>query len=309
MSIEDTLKDIPERIAPYILLTKLNEPVPLILGPFRLVASTIARLDANLNFRWLPSAAVEFAGTCAPAILGLRPETWTLEPEEAKTFSAQVHLTEITHTGPECKVRGIAEAFDVGAGPFSLLRFCLVNFPDYNGKPVQGRNLLTRGRLETSNGDGRCQLDEIPEAKKLVEVAKRDTGFAISHVGLWMPTAGVMSAKEAKAILGMLHFWFGMLCGAWVGPLFPQGINLDQEVVWQQFAGWRLRGSRWLSTWLPERTPLDLSKAFRGFAQRWNDTVWRDPLATSIAWFVEANASLTSNETRIVLAQVALELL
>jgi hypothetical protein len=310
----DQSREIPERIVPYILLTRPDEPVPLLAGPFRLVGSSEVRLHADLRFRWSPSVAVEFEGECAGSPVSLLEETWSLASEGDPAFTVPVHITHMQNRREASVVRGMAaRALNIGEGPFKVLRFCLANFPDYLGRAVHYKNEegegLMAGRLETRAESGYCQLDKIPEAKELVKAAERDAGFVISHVGLWVPSAGVMSAQEAESILEMLYFWFGLLRGGWAGPLFPQGINADQAVVWRQFASWRLRGSRRVSTWLPERRPLDLSSAFRGFAQRWNDAAWRDPLTTSIAWFVEANTPGTTPESRIVLSQVALELL
>ena len=106
----------------------------------------------------------------------------------------------------------------------------------------------------------------------------------------------------------MLHFWFGLLRGAWAGPVFPQGV-VDGEVVWRQFAPWKLGESRQVTTWFPERTPLDLADLFSGFVHRWNDSAWQGPLISAISWFVEANSSRSALESKIVLTQVALDLL
>jgi hypothetical protein len=142
----------------------------------------------------------------------------------------------------------------------------------------------------------------------LREAARRDSGFVISHVGEWLPSSGKMTVTDAKVILDMLHIWFGLLRGAWSGPLFPQGL-VDSEVVWRQFAAWNLGDSREVRTWLPQRKPLDLSMLFAGFVQRWNDAAWKGPLSSSVSWYVEANSPGTTQESRIILSQVALELL
>ena len=117
-----------------------------------------------------------------------------------------------------------------------------------------------------------------------------------------------MTALDARAVLQMLHFWFGLLRGAWAGPVFPQGV-VDGEVVWRQFAPWKLGESRQVTTWFPERTPLDLADLFSGFVHRWNDSAWQGPLISAISWFVEANSSRSALESKIVLTQVALDLL
>jgi len=309
----DQFHDVPERITPYIISANLDEQVHLLSGPFRLIGSTEAVLHADLNLRWSPSVAIEFDGTYDVPFSGIEGQ-WTLMSEGDINFSVPVIVTQVILGSEASAVRGIAAStLNIGRGPFRRLRFCLANFPSYRGKSIhfehEGMSGLTLGRLEVATEEGVCQIDTIPESKDLVEAAERNGGFVISHVGEWIPATGVMSAKEAESILGMLHFWFGLLRGAWAGPLFPQGINDDQTIVWRQFDNGRLRESRQVATWLPERAPLDLSKAFHGFVQRWNEDVWRDSLVTSISWFVEANAIGTANESRVVLAQVALELL
>ena len=80
-------------------------------------------------------------------------------------------------------------------------------------------------------------------------------------------------------------------------------------MVWQQVATWKLRQVRQVPTWLPEHQRLDLADAVSRFAELWKDPAWRGPLKLAVSWLVEANGSGAAPETRIVLAQVALELL
>jgi hypothetical protein len=160
-----------------------------------------------------------------------------------------------------------------------------------------------------SCADGCLKIDKIPEAQAMVEEADRGGGFVISHVGLWTPASGQMTAAEAESMLTMLHFWLGALRGAWTGPLFPQGLDANHEIVWQQFTALKLRASRRASTWLPEFHYPDLSVAFQSFTQKWAVATWHDALSTAIPWLVEVNMPGASYEGRIILCQVALELL
>lgn len=155
---------------------------------------------------------------------------------------------------------------------------------------------------------GECVVDVIPEVRELSKAARRDSGFVITHVGEWRPASGQMTVAEAQETLTMLFMWFGFLRGAWAGPLFPLGLR-DGEVVWRQFGSWDIDESRPVTTWLPEQTPLDLSDLFRGFVTRWSDPAWRSPLNTAVHWLVEANSPVLGLEGRIVLSQVALEML
>ena len=60
---------------------------------------------------------------------------------------------------------------------------------------------------------------------------------------------------------------------------------------------------------MPELTPLELSPPFAGFTGLWNNDVWRAALRLAIAWYIEANAARTALESRVIMSQVALELL
>lgn len=298
-------------MTPYVTFDELNQSVTLIAGPFRFVGPAEGNLDADLVFRWVPSPAVTFEGPCSLPRIDLDAQ-WSLVSDDPR-FDAPVLVTTTTAgTGPT-RVRGIVnEPLRLGDTPFQTLRFSLANFPDYIGASVRYRQgnseHVMRGRLQVSADLGECRLDEIPEAHDLRNAARRDSGFVISHVGEWLPSSGEMTVTDAKATLDMLHIWFGLIRGAWSGPLFPQGL-VDGEVVWRQYAAWNLGDSREVSTWLPQRKPLDLSPMFAGFIQHWNDTVWQGPLRSSVSWFVEANSPGRTQESKIILSQVALELL
>jgi len=312
--MSDTLEDLPARVTPYVAFDELNQSVPVVAGPFRFVGSAEGSLDSDLVFRWVPSTAVAFEGSCSVPSIDLidLDAQWSLGSDDP-SFDVPVLVTSTTFGAVPTRVKGIVrEPLSLGNTPFKVLRFCLANFPDYIGAPVRYEQGDSRGvmlgRLQVTADLGECRLDEIREAHDLRMAARRGSGFVISHVGEWLPSSGQMTVTDAEATLDMLHTWFGLLRGAWSGPLFPQGL-VAGEVVWRQFASWNLGDSREVSTWLPRRKPLDLSRMFAGFVQRWNDAAWKGPLRSSVSWFVEANSPGTTHESRIILSQVALELL
>jgi hypothetical protein len=310
----DRPQDVPERMRPYISTADLNERIPVATGPFRLVGPTRGMLNGQLVFRWAPSPALEFEGTYEVPYPEMDAPNWSLESEGELAFQVPVFITRMTTSldASPSKVRGIVQrGFTIGQGPFDTLRFCLVNFPEYLGDPISyGVNALGQflGRLHIRADLGECRLDSIPEAADLVRRARLDPGYVISNVGEWQPALSPMTAQQAETILQMLHFWFGLLRGAWAGPLFPEGL-FGRAVVWRHLTNWNIGENRPTRTWLPQVTPLNLSSAFRGFVRRWSDPKWQKPLTTAISWFVESNSPRVAAETRIVLAQVALELL
>jgi hypothetical protein len=312
--MEKEINNIPERIAPYIISRELNQPVLAVKGPFMLVGPREGTLESDLIFRWAPSTAVEFNGTFPHTFLDL-DAPWSLLAGGDTAFRAPIHITNTTTTLEEkaSRVSGILlEPLNLGASCFEVLQFSLANFPSYLGESIRyecedGSGLI-RGRLHLTSSRGVCNIDVVRETDEFRARKRQDTGFFISHVGQWLPSDGGMAPHAAEEILEMLRVWFGFLRGAWTGPLFPQGL-CEGNVAWQQFAAWRLRESRSVTTWLPEHKRLDLAGAFSRFAELWADSAWRGPLKLAVSWFIEANGSGLAPESKIVLAQVALELL
>jgi hypothetical protein len=292
------------------VLHELNQPVSVRSGSFRLSGSQ-REFEGELFFRWTPSPMLAFRGTSVEGRVDTGPAL--LQSDGPQPVHAHIFVTEVSHGATGCAIRGVLDG-PVGQGdePFETLRFSLANFPEYRGDPIRheigGGRGLTSGRLRLVASSGTCCIDSIPEVRDLRKTARQEGGFVLSHVGEWRPSAGSLTVEEALSSLEMLHFWFGLLCGAWAGPLFPQGLS-GETVAWQHFAGWHLGDSRAVRTWLPDKTKLELDQLFEGFLARWGDPRWRAPLRTAIAWYVEANAPETAAEARVILSQVALDLL
>ena len=303
--------DVPDHLLPYLLTPALSAAIGVLGGPLVLSGPQRVNVDSELAFRWLPSTQLEFEGECDSRDIDLDAE-WSLETGDSAERSP-VHLIRMSPGSAGAILRGhVAGPLHLGADTCRTLRFCLTNFRDYIGSPVRfeedGYSGTMLGRLTFACASGDCRVDVIREAGALREVAKREPGFVLTHVGEWRPSAGSLSSEEAADVLEMLHFWFGMLRGAWTGPLFPQGLDAG-AVVWRRLAPWKVSDSRSTGSWMPELTPLELSPPFAGFTGLWNNDVWRAALRLAIAWYIEANAARTALESRVIMSQVALELL
>jgi len=308
-------KEFPDRIAPYIVMSALNQPVDVATGSFQLVVAekVSGTVDGRLYFRWLPSTAMEFDGSYSGPPIDLGAEDVTLRIDELG-LSTPVLITS-TAWGPiPAQIRGVfRKSGTIVARPtFDRLRFCLVNFPEYIGDPIRyetdGSRGSFSGRLQVASPGFLCIVDEIREARELRKTAAEDAGFVISHVGELKPVEGCLDEASTQEMLDVLHLFFGFLRGAWSGPVFPQGFTEHQK-NWEEFAAWKVSEARKVPTWLPQRNPLDLNRLFSGFVERQSDPAWQSPLRTALSWYIEANSSGTTHETRLVLGQVALELL
>jgi hypothetical protein len=296
-------------------MNALSQPVDVATGSFQLVIAekVSGTVDGRLYFRWLPSTAMEFDGSYSGPPIDVRAENVTLRIGENGLSAPVVILSTRGLPVPE-QIRGVFRSkATIAARPtFDGLRFCLVNFPEYIGDPIRyetdGSGGSFLGRLQVASPRFLCIVDEIPEVRELRKTAAQDAGFVISHVGELKPLEGHLDEASSQEILDVLHLFFGFLRGAWSGPVFPQGFTEHQK-SWEQFAGWKVSEARSVPTWLPQLNPLDLNRLFAGFVERYSDTGWRSPIMRALRWYVEANSSGTAHVTRLVLGQVALELL
>jgi hypothetical protein len=203
--------DLPNRLVPYIVMRTLNEPVAVAQGPFRLVGGPKAvTIDGDLAFRWLPSTAVAFGGSCSVPYLGVHADDLTLESDRPFAFSAPVSVTGATIGSHSSEVHGVLKReLVVGEGKFERLRFCLVNFPEYIGALVRfernGEFGLATVRLEAKAAPGTCRVDAIADVQELRQRLKRDAGFVISHVGEWVPESGSMTTSDARDLFYRLN--------------------------------------------------------------------------------------------------------
>ena len=116
------LPELPRRIRPYLVMGDLNEPVPVVKGPFRLHGITDGTLDADLFYRWVPSSRVEFEGSYSVSHVPLDDHSWTLEGEGESRFSAPVLITQTTVGSQSSRVRGVVRReLAVGAKQFQLM--------------------------------------------------------------------------------------------------------------------------------------------------------------------------------------------
>jgi len=310
------LDDLPNRTLPYIAMTALNEPIEIVAGSFQLFLPNegTGRIDGHLRFRWLPSTAMEFeGGYSGPPVNLLAQEDVSLRIEEMG-LDVPVLITNAQGGRSPQQIRGVFRraATVCTAANVDHVRFSLVNFPEYFGNVVRYEVDRTwgrfSGRLGISSPDFVCTVDGIPEIRELHRAANRDAGFVISHVGEIRPLHGRLDTKGIDDLLDVLHLFFGFLCGTWSGPVFPEGFT-GNERTWKQFAAWKLYETGAVPTWLPQANPLELNGLFSGFLEKCSDPSWRSTLRKALGWLVQANSSLVAHETKIVMAQITLELL
>lgn len=318
MDLRIEIKKLPKRLQPKVLVSNLNAPIEIISQnlALRLKKGDLSYelTDGVVRFIWFPRAAVEFQGTYKGESLKIDKDEFTLL---LLGFSEEIPIiiTNLILCYSGWKVRGILKGCAVrsnGANAEKLV-FHLVNFPDYIGQVIHAEkdNAIEAytGRITLESEQWIGLIDSIPESKHLREEREKNGGFYISHVGEIRPKNGqYFDEAQLNSICSNLHYLLGFCCGSWAGPIFPLGIRKD-EIVWEPLAAWQTGYVQEVPSWFPTRTPISELHLFSGFMDKINDPIFSSPLCNAISWYVEANKPEMSNEGRIVLTQVALEML
>ena len=156
-------------------------------------------------------------------------------------------------------------------------------------------------------------LDTKKGVHDLIDGLKDQGGYAITHMGgIRRADGGSFSFNEANGVLQAVYFFLSFVRGLWCGPILASGRKSGLN-VWQEWADYRLTPWKYVESWFPrvvtQEGTTKLGQAFRGFMQKWNNNLWRDPIKYSIHWYVESNIDAGGVEGAIVLTQTALELL
>jgi hypothetical protein len=308
----DFIDETPDRVPPYVTVAALNERLTLAEGPFDLIeanGNVVPIEHGSIVFRWLPVSEIE----CHGFLRGehtFADDNLTLRAAD-KSYEASVFYT-LPYSSAQ--FRGlVTKPVEIGdPADLEVIRFSLANFPRYIGDfcrhVVNGSRGIHRGRLAATTATFDLKVDFLVETERLRQESELDPGFFISHVGELRPLSGTFSGARVPDLLEMLSVWFGFLRGARCGPLLPMGLK-NNVVAWRLWGDGRIEEPNKVPTWLPRHRALDLASLFQGFCALWSDPAWRGPLKTAVSWYIVANASRELPETRIILSQVALEML
>jgi hypothetical protein len=312
-TFEDSIASFPRSLEPEFVMTSFDEPIYLSRGRMDLLREDrlIGHLEGELALEWLPKLQIVCRGETDTAYADF------LDGHSLTLYAPQLELTTdafVTnmYTGKRYELRALLMSADnQRLQSTEQFRFYLVNFPPFLGEPIRTGSgssaALSRGRLRMTAGSLRCTIDRIGRADNLIDYDKKP-GYLITHVAEVQRPGQLIAVSELKGILEALYWLFTFMRGARTGPILPS-VDSPFAKHWISVAPWTVDEPRRVYSWLPERSPINADSLFRFFLDKWVEPAWNEALRTTIAWYVAANSPSTSNEARIPLCQIALEVL
>ena len=177
--------------------------------------------------------------------------------------------------------------------------FHLFNFPDFWAPEDHGQaaaepasQCARKFRRTLLKGDGWlitiAALDGIYELDKELD---SQGGYAITHAGTVVrEDETTFTSEQLDDLLTCLHHFLSFTLGCWAGLALPVGFDNDGNRVFEQWGMRNSAGGHWDSfcSWFDRLNGELLSQVFPGFLSLWNNTLWREPLARAVYWYVGA---------------------
>lgn len=304
----------PAAIGPEYATSLANEPVRLYRGPieFDLGVGTERReVEVRLDWKPRPHIAMHTQGR-----LPVPGAEWWKErvirlPEIAIEADAQV----IDFEGsPQHGSLTFAPLTYIGIGQADVIAsvvFHVANLQHHPGDGVVHRraNGMSTGNRMTLEAEGwRVKLDDLEKQRDVIRSLKREGGHAITHVGRLSRSDGSTFGLEQFQEVGrLLQSFLAFIGGDRCSIVLPVAYGGDGREVWR---GWIVGADApWVGkpNWAHNFTAKWLAPAFSGFARRWFDPTWNEPIGLAVEWYIQAKRGTA--ETALLLGQSALELL
>jgi len=314
MSVQnDPLKDTPNALKPVYRMARANSPVSLYEGAVKLHCDdTVLTGQGSVQVDWSPRPRVCFKAEFDQATrIDLEPakmelvDEWPNELIDVEVLSTSLFsVQKPTPASGEIKRWRYNPHVEV-----QKIIFHVPNLKRYRGEVIRDGLSAWAGRAETTFGEWKIVIDEIPD-EELSKELKATGGFAITHVGCLVRQDGErFSPADAEECLNGLHPFLSFCCGRWTGPALSVGYDNESSPLFHEWGMPRISPYRAVRGWLSDLHRNVVSNVYPGFAGRWSNETWTQAIKDAIYWYIFGNAPGVAIENGVILAHVAFETL
>jgi len=211
-----------------------------------------------------------------------------------------------TEYGAEFQI--LDQEYQSSSAQFESVVFGLLNFPDFWWKT--GPSTGDIGPIKAEFGDWVLTIEDAIDTKETRKESERARSYLVTHISeLKRKDARPFSPSDWRSIFEFLYTVLGFLSGKRTGPILAEGRDEAGNTVWRDQLLPRVGHDRHHSHWFPRPYPTQIDALIHAAWSRWQDPDQREALQRAVEWYWEAVDREITIETRLILAQVCLELL
>lgn len=317
------VSQLPEAIKPAITIGSINEPIPLYSGDLKFSGALECEIVGNgsVKWEWQPSCGVRFEADVSDVDSLFNTKGVVVSTKES--MSAPVLITRSQGLGKGI-VFGRIFGFKYGENEsIDCIIFHVPNFLNYIGEKIEditshGRSRRA-GRLVFEVDGWRIILDNLAETEEIIQKLAREGGYGITHVGkVCRLDGGSFNYNDVKDLLEAFSFFLSFSRGFWVNPVLHVGMRdcvrsntqkKEPDKVCVVAKDLLLSPWHGVLSWFPTFMTDSIPDLFTRFWAKWCQPSSREVLRQVVWWYIEANGASITTEGRLVLAQVALEIM
>lgn len=294
----------PQSLTPVYVTEEINQPLTLYEGDMKFIGKQgdrdiVAHGTGVVKLNWFPTTRIKYSFESNNSVTSNFKESHVLELVNLKV-SCKANATKYQlSVGIKTEVSGFLHepAVITSNSNLSYVIFHLTNFHSCQ-------------LLLEANG-WKVTIAPVEKIKELTNSLEDEGGYAITHVAkLEKSNKHTFTSEEALDILSGLSSFLSFARGMWVVPLLPISFNAENIPTWEiWYSSTASAYQRNITSWFPVQRPENLTEAFVGFMNLWEDPDWQQPLQLAIHWYVESNLQAGAIDGSIILAHSALELL
>lgn len=312
----------------------IDEPITFYEGKVKVIQGDISECGKGLiELSWFPETHIRFTSFFEPRLNFAREDfkicikkpslnliasfsslTWFSHPQQDEIFKGRFLQTEL--------IGKIQDKIQVGKFQKSIryCTFCLPNFFDlensfWGAKTIDSFYPDFYGGISFVFGEWKISvlslgetsdIKSAPTSEDLQEELNSKGGFAITNLGLIQRSDGKSFLEtDVCSLIDSLTYFLSFSRKNWTSPIIMSGYNQRNNCTWDswntsQISSWQVASDNITDT---------LIDCAQGFYEKWQNSLWQEPIKTAIRWYIESQKKAGGAEGAIVLTQNAFEIL
>lgn len=166
------------------------------------------------------------------------------------------------------------------------------------------------GRVFLEQDGWQIEIQEVPDARRVIETLNADGGSGITHVGKIRRRSGkTFTISAMRRTMRELHLFFSFARGLWTPVMLPVGFDSQGGRVFEEW-GVTL-GESWESctTWFDDHHGEALADLYPGFVALLRDRAMGAAVPEALYWYLKSNRAGrgAGPDGGLILSQAALE--
>lgn len=154
------------------------------------------------------------------------------------------------------------------------------------------------------------EIQEVPDAGRVIETLKADGGNGITHVGKIRRRSGkTFTIGALRRTMRELHLFFSFVRGLWTRVMLPAGFDSQGGRVFEEWCV--TLGESWepCTTWFDDHHGEALADLFPGFVALLRDRAMGAAVSEALYWYLKSNRAGrgAGPDGGLILSQAALE--